>query len=723
MSSSMKTTYTHCPICVQGCGLAVSSTDNKVVDIQPDKNNPKWRDYCIKGAKSHETLNHPKRLTSPMKRVNGRYVSVPYRQAIDEIAQHLSRIIDESGADSVASYLGNPGMSNFGSTAFLNLFMAAIGSQSKYTVASIDHNPTYVVFKAMYGNPRSQLQPDIDHCRYLLIVGSNPAVSELTWTYTIRSGWKRALKAKEENRLEIVVVDPRTTESARKASRHIAPLPETDWAVLLGMIKVIIENRWYAKDIEEQVNDFDTLRQLVAETSLAELSKRCDVPAADIEALAKGFANAPAAISLCNTGPCQTTTGTVTLWLSQVLNLITGNLSRQGGLYHTRGSLNLVKNGAATFPSKEVVSRVRQLRGVEGAFSLAELPDEINTPGPGQVRALIIDGGNPVISGPDGKALDEALQKLDLLIAVDLFQRESHRHAHWLIPAAHFLELEELNIPINEVAGEPYLKLLKKAVDKPAGVAYEWEFFRDLALKMDKPFLRGKKRLNSYIKATIWWSRLTGNPYDSFSPKTIAKALLKNGGATTYQKVEEAEHGLSLNETPDFNYFLANLGTHNGKPNAAPAAFVTEMRRLMATPEQRIDQQEFPLQLINRRRIHMMNSWLTETSMKSMKERGGDVIDINPRDAAKLSLLDGHRVKVSSATNSVEAVLRVTDTVRPGVAVMGHGWGSRTFSPQTGEPAEAEGVNRNLLVSNKHLDPFTGVPRLNGTPIAVQSMP
>ncbi|MET0657422.1 MAG: molybdopterin-dependent oxidoreductase [Steroidobacteraceae bacterium] len=718
-TANRTTTYTHCQICVQICGLAVSTENGKVVDIQPDKRHPHWRDFCIKAAKAHEILDHPKRITSSMKRVDGRYVAVPYRQAIQEIATQMVSIIQESGPDSVASYLGNPSMGNFGSAAFMSLFMGAIGSRSQYTVGSIDHNAWHVVNNAMYGAAGAMLQPDIDRCRYLLLWGANPAVSKFGWNYSKPDGWKRALQAQEEGRLEIVVVDPRTTESARKARRHVAPLPETDWAIQLGMLKCIIESGWHEPDVSARINGFDELRTLVKAISLDDLAAHADVPPTKIAALARGFATAPAAVSQANTGPAQGRNGTLIIWLSHVLNLITGNLSRPGGLYHTRGAIRLLENSASLFPAVAVKSRVRGLPGVAGALSLAELPDEINTPGKGRVRSLIINGGNPVISGPDGKALDEALEKLDLLIAVDMFQRESHRHAHWLIPVPHFLELDEFALLQQEVSGEPHLKMLNKVVDKPPGTPYEWEFFRDLALAMDKPLLQGKKLLNYAVKASILWSRITGNPYDGLSPKTLAKALLKKGGVTKYDDVSRTAHGLPLNEEPDFAYFLSHLQTPDGKANAAPAPFVQELRRLISGLGPRADIDEFPLQLINRRRVHMMNSWLTESSMKSMKERGGDHIELCAEDAARFGVADGARVRVRSATSSIEARVSITATIRRGVAVMGHGWGGRTFNPHTGEAVAAEGVNRNRLVSNRDLDPFSGVPRLNGTPIAI----
>lgn len=710
--------YTPCTICLQHCSLAVTTEKGRVIAIEPDKDTDNWQDFCVKGAKSHLILDHPKRLTSILKRVDGGYIKVEYKQAVAEIAAQLNKIIDRYGADAVASYTGNPAAINFGGMLFQSLLMDAIGSANKYFVGSIDQNPHHLVYELMYGNAWASLQPDIDHCHYLVLIGSNPAVSAMNWIFHASNGWKRVLSAQSKG-MQLVVVDPSFTETAAKANCHIAPLPETDWALLLGMIKVIFANNWQAASLDKIVVGLEEVRQVTQTVSLEDLSYRCDIPIDKIEMLARDFAHADSAVALAHTGPAQGKNGTLAVWLAQLLNVMTGNLGCKGGMYHSRGVLELLKNGPVLFPVNDKPSRVRGLQSIAGYRALAELPDEITTPGNGEIRALFINGGNPVISGPDGKALADAVKGLDLCIGIDFFQRESHQHADWLIPAVHFLEREELIVFGYEYGSEPHIQTLRKAVEKPEGVRYEWEFLRDLTLAMNKPLL-GKPWLNWYVKLTRLYAKITNNPYNGFNPNSIAQLLIKKSGIVKVQDIKAAEHGISLQDPIDFNYFLANLPTKNGKVEVCPEQLKSALVEALSTPKRRLDIEEFPLQMISKRRKQMMNSWLTETSMVKMKNKEGDIIELNETDCVALGVVEGQTVWVRSQANQISAKVKMSNKIRAGVALMQYGWGSRTFSPLANEELVlAEGVNRNLLVSNKDLDLLSAVPRLNGTPIAV----
>src|SRR5690242_19061644 len=176
-------------------------------------------------------------------------------------------------------------------------------------------------------------------------------------------------------------------------------------------------------------------------------------------------------------------------------------------------------------------SRVAGRGMVAGAHALSELPDEITTPGPGQIKALLINCGNPVVSGPDGAKLDKALSQLDLLVAIDFVQRESHRHAHWLLPAVHWLERDDLLAFTSNMHDEPYLQYGRRAVEPPPGARQEWRIFVDLAIAMRRP-LFGAKGLNAMIRASRRLARLTRRPALEFGPRWIDRLLI-----TTARKV------------------------------------------------------------------------------------------------------------------------------------------------------------------------------------------
>jgi formate dehydrogenase len=717
----MKTSYTVCGICEQACGLKVSSENNQVLKIEPDKENAfSWRDYCIKGAKAHLALNHPKRITKPMKRVGDRYVESSYEEAISDIGSRFNAIIDKHGANAVGSYTGNPNGFNFGSALFQAMFLDAIGTESRFWVGSVDQNALHVVSENLYGNPWVSLQADIDYCDYFLLIGTNPQISGMCWIGYSPDGWKRVLARKDAG-AELVVIDPRTTECASKASQHIAPLPETDWALVLAMIKIIFDNNWDNAP-SQHLHGLATLKSHAQSADLNALSQLCDIPLDTIYRLAEKFAKAPRAMAIGRTGISQGRNGVLALWLVQALNLITNRVEQEGGVYYAVGVLDLLAAGDKLFPKSDAVSRVRGNKNVAGSHSLAELPDEITTPGEGQIRALIMNSGNPVVSGPDGDKLDAALSQLECFVVIDQFQRESHRHADWLIPGDHFLERSEINPLLQALSPAPRAQISRAAVELPEGMRYEWEFLRDLTISMNKPFVMGKQWLNPVVKASMKLANWTGNKSHGFSPMWLSRVLVKSGGMFKWKDIINAEHGLgSVDTRPQFGALFKKLSTANGKVNIAPEIFIqTLVERLKEKPA---DTSVYPLQLIGRRRMKMMNSWSVETSMSGMKEQemSGGTIEINIADGEKLGIIDGQTVTVCSVTNQLQAKAKLSKDIRCGVAVMEHGWGYRTFDPKTGEGTYNGGVNRNILVSNTDLDPLSRVPRLNGTRVNVTS--
>ncbi|MGV8073055.1 MAG: molybdopterin-dependent oxidoreductase [Syntrophobacteraceae bacterium] len=708
--------YTFCHICTQLCGLAITVGDNgKIEKVRPDKDNPySWRDFCIKGATCHEILDHPRRIRTPLKRQGDRYVEATYEEAIADVASRLKMIVERCGPDAVGSYAGNPAASLFGSILFQDLLMTGIGSHNRFWVGSVDTNTVHVVCDEMYGSEWAVQQTDIDDCRFMIFIGADPAISGMNWLDQFPDGWKRALAAKEKG-AQLVVIDPRRSDSAAKATQHIAPLPETDWALLLGMIKVIFENGLENKDHCARANGTDSLRQIAGACELSDLSRRCDVPVETIVNLAKGFAASETGMVVSRTGPGLGGNGTLSFWLSQCLNIITGRLDSPGGLYYMPGLLDLMRDAGTIFPTKKIPSRVRELDSVAGYHHLAELSDEIMTPGRGQIKALIINGGNPVVSGPDGDALDEALKQLDLLVCVDLFQRESHRHADWLIPGVHFLEREELNPLVQSLHNSLFVQASRQVVQKPSTIRYEWEFFRDVGLAMNLP-LAGKRWLNPLIRLSRGLGRIMGNPYYSFSPRFVAWDLVRKHGSVPWKDIMTAPHGIAL-EREKFGNFWKNIHTSDGKANLCPERFLAALQQKLQEPIERSE--IYPLQLISRRRKEIMNSWLVETSGQRLQTVTGCLIEVNSEDCAALGLTNGEEAQVVSATGRVTGRVQMSNKIRPGVAVMGHGWGSRLYSPKDNEEPIVAGVNRNRLVSNTDLDPFSGVPRLNGTPINI----
>jgi len=487
------------------------------------------------------------------------------------------------------------------------------------------------------------------------------------------------------------------------------------------MVKVILdEGLEHRQDCTGLATGVDDLRKLVADAKLDDLASRCDLARIQIERVARDFAAARGAMVVTRTGVSLHLAGTVAEWLGHVLNVITGRMDRPGGRRYEPGYVDALRlaDMAKVKPHK---SRLAGRDMVAGAHALSELPEEITTPGRGQIKAMLINCGNPVVSGPDGAKLDKALAQLDLLVAIDFVQRESHRHAHWLLPAVHWLERNDLLAFTSNMHDEPYLHYGAKAVEPPQGARQEWRIFVDLAIAMRKP-LFGAKGLNGFIKATRRLARLTRQPALEFGPHWIDRLVVAtgrrvNGRRIKWRDVMAHPHGWVLGPR-EFGHFREALRTDDKKVHAAPPEFVRRARELLAEPGPQ-PPAEYPFQLANRRNRHSMNSWLNE--LPGLHPSGKrNVVVIHPDDAAALGISDGDRVRVSSPVGAIELSASVNERPRRGVVVIDHGWGSRVFDPRGGSQPESYGANRNLLIDGGPVDPLSQTAALSSSYVGVE---
>src|SRR5581483_5922516 len=502
---------------------------------------------------------------------------------------------------------------------------------------------------------------------------------------------------------------------AEHADLHLAPRPGQDWALLLGMVKVILEEGLEHRADCAEANGVDEIRRLVAEADLADLAARCDIPVDRIESLAREFATAERAVLVSRTGGVLHLTGTLNEWLGQLLNLITGRNDRPGCRRYERGYVDVLTVFDKMSKPLEHTSRVARRPMKAGHHGLDELPAEITTPGRGRVRALIIDAGNPVVSGPDGGKLDDAMAQLDLLVALDMVQRESHRHAHWLLPSAHWLERDDLLAFFSGLHSRPFAQFGPKAVKPPAGVREEWRVFTDLCLAMRKP-LFGQRGVNTVIRATRAASRLLRRPGLEFGPRWIDRLIVATGRRVKWRDLMSHPHGLLLGEG-DFGDFRTALKTPDKKVHAAPPEFLARARELLARPGPAAPAL-YPFQQANRRNRHSMNSFINELPSLHPGGRTNHVV-INPLDAAELGIGDGYLVRVSSPVGEIEIEAKVTDQPRRGVVIIDHGWGSRVFDPRDGKEPESYGANRNLLVDATEVDPLSQTAPMNSSYVRV----
>ena len=218
---SARTVHTFCRYCLAVCGVDVTVENNRVIKISADKQNPHSRqDFCAKGRTANQLVEHPRRILKPMRRVGDSYVEESWDEAITDIAARLNALIDADGPDAIGIYYGNPSGFSSSNIIFMNAWLDAVGTHSRYFVGSVDQNAMHVVAEAMYGSMLMAPVSDVDNCDYFLLVGTNPAVSAWNWLETVPAGWRRAL-ARQKQGAQIVVVDPLRTETVEKADVHL----------------------------------------------------------------------------------------------------------------------------------------------------------------------------------------------------------------------------------------------------------------------------------------------------------------------------------------------------------------------------------------------------------------------------------------------------------------------------------------------------------------------
>lgn len=713
-----KKVYTHCHFCVSLCGIEVEVDDSaeEVINIAPDRDNPfSWQDFCRKGQTAAEIRNHPRRITTPMRRVGDHYEPATYEEAITDIAERLNRIIDKHGPDAIGSYHGNPHGHNFGDSTVHSGLLDALGTGNRFWVGSLDQNNLHVVQDEMFGCELMSVPTDVDECECFLLIGMDPSVSRFGWIEVIPGGWNRTLAARDQG-ADLIMVDPRVTKSTQEATTHVVIRPGTDWAFLLGLIKIIVEEGWNTKPEAVPVKDLDQVFTLAREADLADLSARCEVSIEQLRDVARRFAQARTAACVTHTGLAHSGTGTVGEWLSQLLNIITNRMDMPGGKRYERGYVDLPKVWSMMAPKSKHHTRLRNLPTVAGFHSQTELADEILTPGEGQIRGMLICSGNPVISGSNGDKLDTAFSDLELLVAVDLVQRESHRHAHWLIPGTHWLEREGLHLAFGSIMDKPFAQYARRCVKIKNNIREEWRFYVDLALAMKRP-LFGFKGVNTLVKASRRIAKLPGLKFLEFGPAWFEWLMVTAGRRIKLRDIKRQVHGYIYDEKR-YGDLAKCLRTPSKAIECAPASIIEECRRLLASPTTATDD-AYPFFLINRRHRESLNSWVNENT-KLFQQHRGNQAEMHPDDMQTMNLFEGDLIRVSSEIGSIDITVTASAGGRHGIISIPHGWGSRVFDVNRPGHFEKWGENRNRLVSDERIDPLSQIPLLNMTKVKVE---
>jgi anaerobic selenocysteine-containing dehydrogenase len=731
------TSFGTCPLCEAICGIAVEHEDNKILRIRGDAEDPFSRGYiCPKGVALQDIQHDPDRLQKPLRRAPGStsFTEVTWAEALDETGDKIGEIQERYGRDAVGVYIGNPTGHSYSAVLYGILMNLVLDTKRVFSANSVDALPRLLTSLHLFGSQTLIPIPDIDRTDFLLILGANPAVSNGS-VMTAPDAGKR-VKAVRARGGKVIVVDPRRTETADLADEHIFLRPASDAFLLLGLLNTLFTEQLASPGkLEAFADGIVALRSLSAPFPPERVAPITGVPAETIRALARGFAKARSAVCYGRMGTCTQEFGALTTWLIDALNIVTGNLDRPGGAMFTTPAFDLVATAAALGQSGTFgrwKSRVSGLPEFNGELPSATLAEEIETPGEGQVRALITHAGNPVLSLANGTRLERAFEELEFMVSIDIYRNETTRHANLILPPTFGLEHDHYPLLFHALAVRNTAKYSLPILRPAPGALHDWQILAGISSRVLKrrggPTAIAAGPLRMITERTrpdqILAAAIRIGPY--------GRGLLPFGDGLTLEKLKASQHGKDLG--PLEARLPERLQTKGKRIDLAPEVYVADVPRLEASlrafeasraaregnkAEAGADASAADLLLIGRRHLRSNNSWM-HNAARLVKGRNRCTLLIHPEDAGPLDVRSGDRVRITSRVGSVEAEAEVTDTILRGVVSLPHGWGHDRPGVELRVASEHAGVSLNDLTDDTLIDRLSGCTHLNGIPVKVE---
>ncbi len=676
-----ETHYRACNLCEAICGIEIEHANGEVLAIRGDKNDPFSRGHiCPKAVALKDVYEDANRLKTPVKKFGDEWREISWEAAFDEVAEKIKDIQTNYGRNAVAIFQGNPSVHNFGTLLNSGELLKTLKTQNSYSATSTDQLPHHFAAWTMFGHPLLMPIPDVDRTSYFLILGANPLASN--GSLMTAPDIINRLDAIKKRGGKIVLIDPRKTETARVANEHHFIKPSSDVFLLLAIVHTLFaENLINLGRLEDFTDGVETLREVSKDYAPETVEKTTGISAAEIKRIAIEFGTANSAVCYGRMGVSVQKFGSLCHWLINSINILTGNFDESGGAMFTQPAFDLLATAKPANIFNRWQSRVRNLPEFMNELPVAALAEEIETSGEGQIKALITSCGNPVLSTPNGAALETALDKLDFMVSIDIYINETTKHANIILPPATGLEVSHYDVIFNLFAVRNQAKYSAPLFPKAENAKYDWEIFQEIV-----------HRLNG-----------ADEPLNFVPPEAKLDFGLKFGRyKLSLEELRKNPHGIDLGELK--SCLPERLVTENKRINLAPEVLVKNLERLKVEIE---NSAEFPFALIGRRHLRDDNSWL-HNSERLMKGKNRCTILINAADAANLQIANGQTVKVSSRVGTVEIPCEISEKIMSGVVSIPHGYGHGRKGVQLDTAVNHAGVSLNDLTDERVLDELTG---------------
>ena len=716
---------TFCRIRENQCGLKLTVEGDRIVHVEPDTEHVASRGFaCNKGLTLENVRASPDRVTTPLRKVDGRFEPIGWPQALDEIGARLRVIRARHGDDSVGLYFGNPISFSLLMPMLITGFAQGLNTAKVFTTGSLDCNNKFLVGKHMYGSPMALTFPDVDATRFLLIIGGNPAISKMSFINLPDP--VRRLEAVVQRGGRVVHLNPRRTETAKAVGEQVFIRPDTDVFFLLAFLREIITRDGIRHDVvDAHMNGFDAVAALVAPWTPEKQAEVTCVPADTLRELAGAYLAADGAALYGSTGINQGSNGSTAFWLLEVINAVTGNLDRRGGALMGRGIVDYAK-ATANADAKVFHSRIGNTPSFLGALPTALLADEILVPGPDQVRAMFVISGNPLITGTNSARMAQAFGALELRVSIDLVRNETAELADYILPGTHFTERPDLPFSFFTFSGlmpEPWIQYTGRMVAPPGAARDESWILARLARACGTP-LFGSRLLQAVLDAGELARRLPFvGPRLKALPDRVLDLILRVAKLGGTRGLRKFPHGKRLPHNGGNNYLGQRVITASGKVELAPAALLAlAAARLPRSHEQALGTRD-EFRLITRRERSTHNSWAHNDAAFVKGRRHTNYLYMHPDDAARLGIADGAPARVESAAGALEVPVALSADLMPGAVALPHGWGHQAATGLS-VASKTRGVNANLLAADgpDAIEPLSGMAQFNGIAVRISAV-
>jgi anaerobic selenocysteine-containing dehydrogenase len=713
--ANTKKHYRVCNLCEAMCGLEIEHDGKQVRTVKGDSKDPFSKgSLCPKGALIHKIHEDPDRLKTPLrKKENGEWEEISWTKAYDIVGEKINEVRKKYGNDAVALYYGNPTVHNFGMMLYSGEMRKSIRTKNFFSPTTMDQLPHHFIGYHMFGHGLNMPIPDIDRTDYFIMFGANPIASN----GSIMSGCgpNEKIKAIQNRGGKVILFDPRATETSRVVDEHYFIKPSTDVFFLLGMLHLIQKNNWIRLGhLKNHILGLEKLNNIAEEFTPEKVEILTGVSAEILIRLTKEYVLQERAVMYGRMGISTQEHGGLCHWLTSVLNILTNHFDKDGGVMFPKPAVDIKRKKKWHLSHGRWHSRVRKLPEFDGELPVSTLAEEMLIEGEGQIKALITFAGNPALSTPNAKRLEEALPNLDFMVSIDIFLNETTKHADIILPPPSHLEIDHYDLIFNHFAVSNNAKFSPRLFAPKDGQQYDWQIAKELTLRFSK--------ISNY-KLPF--------PFRYFNPRQLLNLALLTGPYGKWSSPSKWFTGLSLKKLVDSKHGInfggmkpripEVLNTKDGKIQIAADVFLEGLSDLKSIlPQVRKQRPLNEFQLIGRRHLRSNNSWMHNVE-ELVRGKNRCTAMMNTVDASSLNLENGELIFIQSSTGKIEIPLETTDHIMSGVISIPHGFGHNKKGTQLSVASKGHhaGVSVNDITDQNRLDKVTGNAAFSGQPIIV----